>query len=501
MRGVPSLITDIRKKVFTEVARMAYSGNGYEGADELPYIIVPGDQPLHRESVFLERAIASERVRMAMGLNPRPIQTRHLMTEGMDHAAIAEQYYEPPLINIIPYACHACPTNQYRVTENCQNCLAASCQQVCPRGAISFVNGKSCIDQDKCIKCGKCASACPYNAIIHMQRPCQASCGMDAIISDDHGRAVIDQNKCVACGQCLVSCPFGAIVDKGQIFQVIQSILKGNKVIAIVAPAFIGQFGKHSTPEKFITAMKLLGFERVVEVAVGADMCTIEEAKDFLEKVPAEQPYMATSCCPAWHSMVHKLFPAQSKNISMTLTPMVFTARLMKKQYPDCKVVFVGPCAAKKLEAIRADIRSDVDFVLTFEELQGMFEAKDVDFATIEPAEAMNEGTAAGRGFAVSGGVAQAVADLIAQTNPEVEVKTARAEGLRDCRKLMTLAKAGKYNGYLLEGMACPGGCVAGAGTLLPVELAAKVVGKYQKEANTESPLESPYRDTGHDLD
>ena len=501
MRGVPSLITDIRKKVFTEVARMAYAGNGYEGADDLPYIIVPGDQPLHRESVFLERAIASERVRLAMGLNLRPIQTRHLMTEGMDHAAIAEQYYEPPLINIIPYACHACPTNQYRVTENCQNCLAASCQQVCPRGAISFVNGKSHIDQEKCIKCGKCASACPYNAIIHMQRPCQAACGMDAIISDEHGRAVIDQSKCVACGQCLVSCPFGAIVDKGQIFQVIQSILKGDQVIAIVAPAFIGQFGKHSTPEKFTSAMKQLGFDRVVEVAVGADMCTIEEAKDFLEKVPAEQPYMATSCCPAWHSMVHKLFPAQSKNISMTLTPMVFTARLMKKQHPGCKVVFVGPCAAKKLEAIRADIRSDVDFVLTFEELQGMFEAKEVDFEAIEPAETMNEGTAAGRGFAVSGGVAQAVADLIAKTDPDVEVKTARAEGLRECRKLMTLAKVGKYNGYLLEGMACPGGCVAGAGTLLPVDLAAKVVGKYQQEANTESPLESPYRDTGHDLD
>ena len=210
---------------------------------------------------------------------------------------------------------------------------------------------------------------------------------------------------------------------------------------------------------------------------------------------------MATSCCPAWHSMVHKLFPAQSKNISMTLTPMVFTARLMKKKYPGCKVVFVGPCAAKKLEAIRADIRSDVDFVLTFEELQGMFEAKEVDFATIEPSEPMNEGTAAGRGFAVSGGVAQAVTDLIHKTNPEVEVKTARAEGLRECRKLMTLAKVGKYNGYLLEGMACPGGCVAGAGTLLPVDLASKVVDKYQKEANQASPLESPYRDTGHHLD
>ena len=501
MRGIPSLITDIRKKVFTEVARMAYSGEGYAAAEELPYIIVPGDQPLHRESVFLERAIASERVRLAMGLNLRPIQTRHLMTEGMDAAAIAEQYYEPPLINIIPYACHACPTNQYRVTENCQNCLAASCQKVCPRGAISFVNGKSKIDQDKCIKCGKCASACPYNAIIHMERPCQAACGMDAIGSDEHGKAVINQTKCVSCGQCLVSCPFGAIADKGQIYQLIQSILKGDQVIAIVAPAYVGQFGKHATPEKFVAAMKELGFHRSVEVAVGADMCTIEEAKDFLEKVPAEQAFMATSCCPAWHSMVHKLFPAQSKNISMTLTPMVFTARLMKKKYPGCKVVFVGPCAAKKLEAIRADIRSDVDFVLTFEELQGMFEAKEIDFETIEPCEILNEGTAAGRGFAVSGGVAQAVPDLIHRTNPEVEVKTARAEGLRECRKLMTLAKVGKYNGYLLEGMACPGGCVAGAGTLLPVDLAAKVVGKYQDEADQVSPLESPYRDTGHGLD
>ena len=501
MRGIPSLITDIRKKVFTEVARMAYSGKGYEGVDDLPYIIVPGDRPLHRESVFLERAIASERVRLAMGLNLQPIQTRHLMTEGMDAVAVAEQYYEPPLVNIIPYACHACPTNQYRVTESCQNCLAASCQKVCPKDAISFVNGKSFIDQDKCIKCGKCAKACSYNAIIHMERPCQAACGMDAIGSDEHGRAVINQDKCVSCGQCLVSCPFGAILDKGQIFQVIQSILKGDKVIAIVAPAFIGQFGKHSTPGKFIAAMKQLGFRRIVEVAVGADMCTIEEAKDFLEKVPSQQKYMATSCCPAWHSMIYKLFPGEAKNISMTLTPMVFTARLMKKKYPGSKVVFVGPCAAKKLEAIREDIRSDVDFVLTFEELQGMFEAKEIDFETIEPMYDLNEGTAAGRGFAVAGGVAKAVADLAQKEHPELEIKTARAEGLRDCRKLMLLAKAGKYNGYLLEGMACPGGCVAGAGTLLPVDLAANVVGRYQKETDRESPLDSAYRDVGHDLD
>jgi len=501
MRGIPSLITDIRKNVFTEVAKMAYSGKGYEGVDELPYIIVPGDRPLHRESVFLERAIASERVRLAMGLNIRPIQTRHLMTEGMDAAAVAEQYYEPPLINIIPYACHACPTNQYKVSNYCQNCLAASCQKVCPKDAISFRNNRSYIDLDKCIRCGKCAKACPYNAIVHLQRPCQVACGMDAIVSDEQGKAVINQDKCVACGQCLVSCPFGAIVDKGQIFQVIQSILQGDKVIAIVAPAFVGQFGKHSTPGRFVTAMKQLGFHRVVEVAIGADLCTIEEAKDFLEKVPEKQDYMATSCCPAWHSMIEKLYPGEMEKISMTLTPMVFTARLMKKEYPGCKVVFVGPCAAKKLEAIRADIRSDVDFVLTFEELQGMFEAKQIDFETLPESDVLNEGTAAGRGFAVSGGVAGAVEQMIRTTDPEAQVKTARAEGLRDCRKLMAMAKAGKYAGYLLEGMACPGGCVAGAGTLLPVELAQKVVGRYQSEADAESPLESSYRDRAESLD
>ena len=501
MRGIPSLITDIRKKVFTEVARMAYAGKGHESANDLPYVIVPGDRPLHRESVFLERAIAGERVRLAMGLSLRPADGRHLVTEGMDAADIAEQYYEPPLINIIPYACHACPTNQYKVSNYCQNCLARSCEKVCPKDAISVRNHRSYINLDKCIRCGKCAKACPYNAIVHLERPCAASCGMDAISSDEQGRAVINQDKCVSCGQCLVSCPFGAIVDKGQIFQVIQSILKGDRVIAIVAPAFIGQFGKHSTPEKFVTAMKMLGFHRVVEVAVGADMCTIEEARDFLEKVPSQQNYMATSCCPAWHSMIEKLFPDEVSKMSMTLTPMVYTARLMKQKYPDCKVVFVGPCAAKKLEAIRTDVRSEVDFVMTFEELQGMFEAKEIDFATIEDGVVLNEGTAAGRGFAVSGGVAKAVEDLIHETNPDVEVKTARAEGLRDCRKLMLMAKAGKYNGYLLEGMACPGGCVAGAGTLLPVELAAKVVGNYQREADTHTPTESPYRDKVHELE
>ena len=501
MRGIPSLITDIRKKGCGEGARRAYAGNGYEAANELPYKIVPGDRPLHRESVFLERAIAGERVRLAMGLSLRPSDGRHLVTEGMDAAAVAEQYYEPPLVNIIPYACHACPTNQYKVTKYCQNCLARSCEKVCPKGAINFENGRSHIDQSKCIKCGKCANACSYNAIIHLERPCAKSCGMDAIGSAQYGRAVINQNKCVACGQCLVNCPFGAIADKGQIYQVIRSILQGDRVIAIVAPAFIGQFSGQVSPGKLAAAMEKLGFYRTTEVAIGADMCTIEEARDFLHKVPAEQDYMATSCCPAWHSMIEKLYPSEFGKISMTLTPMVFTARLMKKRYPGCKVVFVGPCAAKKLEAIRETIRSDVDFVLTFEELAGMFEAKEIDWATIEEAPVLNEGSGAGRYFAVAGGVAKAVTDLAEKENPGLKIQTARAEGLRECRKLMTLAKAGKYKGYLLEGMACPGGCIAGPGTNLPVEKAAKFVEKYSKEASFACPTESAYHDMGESLD
>ena len=342
MRGFPSSVTGIRKKVFTEVARLAYDGD-YDRMEDLPYVIVPGEEAKYRESIFLERAIAGERVRVAMGLPLRPVDQRTLVSEGLSESAIAEKYYEPPLINIINYACHACPTRQYRITEYCQGCLAQSCRQACPKDAIRFVNGKCYIRQDSCIKCGKCAAACNYNAIIQLERPCQRACGMDAIGSDEHGRAKIDYDKCVSCGMCLVNCPFGAIVDKGQIFQLINAIRQGDRIIAIVAPAFLGQFGPEATPERLTAAMKRLGFAGVVEVAVGADLCTIEEAKDFMEKVPAQQPFMATSCCPAWSVMAKKLFPQFKDYISMALTPMVLTARLQKQKDPGCRIAFIGP--------------------------------------------------------------------------------------------------------------------------------------------------------------
>lgn len=495
MRGIYSSVTDIRRKVFTEVARLAYEGGDYSRIEELPYKILPGDTATYRESIFLERAIIGERIRLAMGLPMRPADKHTLLTDGVADSAIAEKFFEPPLVNIINFACHACPDKVFHVTDSCQCCLAHPCREVCPKGAVTLIHGISHIDQEKCVKCGRCRDVCPYGAILKMERPCAKACGMNAISSDEHGRAIIDQEKCVSCGMCLVNCPFGAISDKGQIFQLIQSMKQGDRVIAIVAPAFVGQFGPSVTPEKLNAAMRAIGFDQAVEVAVGADLCTIEEAKDFMRAVPNEQPFMATSCCPSWSVMAKKLFPKLSPYISMALTPMVLTARLQKKEHKGCKICFIGPCAAKKLEASRRTIRSDVDFVLTFEELMGMFEAKGVDFDALEETP-LAEATGAGRGFAVSGGVAQAVVDAIKKLEPGREVKVVSAHGLNECRKMLQVAAAGKYDGYLLEGMACPGGCVAGAGTLQPVNKSQAAIAKYKKEAPKQNACESPYEIT-----
>ena len=493
MRGIYSSVTDIRRKVFTEVARLAYEGGDYSRIEELPYKIVPGEVAMHRESIFLERAIVGERLRLAIGLPLRPLDEHAPVSDGIVESAIADKYYDPPLVNIIKFACNKCPEKSFHVSDMCQGCLAHPCVEVCPKKAISLVNGKSVIDQEKCIKCGRCKDVCPYGAILKMERPCAKACGMDAIGSDENGCAKIDYDKCVSCGMCLVNCPFGAIADKGQIFQLIHSINRGDRVIAIVAPAFVNQFGPELTPEKVKPAMKMLGFDDVVEVAIGADLCTIEEAHDFMEKVPEKQPFMATSCCPSWSVMAKKLFPTLAPYISMALPPMVLTARLMKKEHKNCRVAFIGPCGAKKLEASRRTIRCDVDFVLTFEELMGMFQAKGINFAEVEPGEPFTDSTAAGRGFAVGGGVAQAVADCIKQIDPDREVKVQSAQGLHDCKRMLMLAKAGKYDGYLLEGMGCPGGCVAGAGTLQPIAKASASVKQYMNKAEHKIASESQY--------
>ena len=481
-RGLLTPLKKLRRQVFVEMARVAFETEKSELKDAIeaiPYKITPGDKPLYRESIWRERAICSERVRLSMGLSLRPEDVPVHITSGLRESDIADKYYEPPLMQVIPSACAACAPNLYKVTDNCRGCVAHPCTTVCPKGAVSIVNGKSVIDQAKCIKCGKCKAACPYDAIAHHTRPCAEACGVKAIESDDLGRAKINPDKCVSCGMCMVNCPFGAIADKSQFFQLIRALRRGDKIIAEVAPAYLGQFGDKATPGKVKAALLELGFKEVFEVALGADMGAAIEAHHYAAEVKeGKLPFMLTSCCPAWAMLIKRYFPESADKISPTLTPMVATARTIKQKYPDHRVVFIGPCAAKKLEASRRTIRSDVDFVITFEELSAIFEAKGIDFETFDKTVEMNDATGAGRGYACAGGVAGAIEKCIAAYYPGTEVNIQHVEGLEDCRKILLLAKMGKLNGALIEGMGCPGGCVAGAGTNIPINKATALVKK-----------------------
>ena len=495
MRGVKTTKSRLRKQIFTEIARLAYEGWDEQKFVNLPYKIIPGERAQYRDSIFVEREIVAERLRAAMGLSLRKFYHYSTIRQGIDASLIDEKYYEPPLVDIIKFACNRCAENRVFVTNACQNCLEHPCMNICPKQAITVRDGAAWVDEEKCVKCGLCVNVCEYHAIVRHERPCARVCGMNAIRSDEYGRAEIDPEKCVSCGMCLVSCPFGAIIDKSQIFQTITALKSETPVYAALAPAFAGQFGS-ATPGQIQTAFRALGFAGVMEVAVGADLCAVEEANEFARRVPELQPFMATSCCPAWSVMAKKLYPEFAPYISMALTPMVLTGRLLKRQHPGCKVVFVGPCAAKKLEASRRSIRSDVDFVLTFEEFDSILEAKEIDIASCEEGESFREATGDGVGFAVSGGVAKAVENAVRAAHPDCEVLTARAEGLPACRKMLQLAKLGKYDGYLLEGMACPGGCVAGAGVIASVKKSADSVAKLSRTAEAQCVLESGYLDS-----
>lgn len=492
MRGIDTPLKQRRRQVFKEVARLAYtSENLKDDMEALPYKIVDYDVPRYWENVYRDRAIVREQIRLAMGMSLRVENRDHPghLTEGLEESNIDEKYYEPPLMQVIPSACNACPENIYEITDSCMGCVAHPCQSVCPRNAIRMENGKSVIDKDKCIQCGKCKQVCPYDAICNKKRPCMYACGVNAIKSDKSGRACIDSDQCVSCGMCMVSCPFGAIADKSQIFQLIRAMQSGREIIAQVAPAFVGQFGPKVSPEIFKTALKELGFSQVYETAIGADLGLVAEAEHYVNEVATgKQEFALTSCCPSWSVMAKSLFPETIDKISNELTPMVATARMIKQEHPHAQVVFIGPCASKKLEASRKSVRSDVDFVITFEELAGMFEAKGILVEELQALDTIEDASSAGRGYGVAGGVAGAIESYIYKHYPETEVKIEHAEGLSECKKMLLLAKAGKMKGCLIEGMACPGGCIAGAGTNISIPQAKREVDKFKAQAKTDLP-------------
>lgn len=496
MRGLFTPITKIRRQVFTEVARFAYEREldktDFNYFYETSYRIIPGEQPQYRESVFKERAIIRERIRMALGLEMRPVDSHQPMTEGMSRAASAEKCLRQPLVNVIPFACEACPTDRFFVTDNCRKCLAHPCTSVCPVKAVTIGKHAAIIDTEKCIRCGRCLTACPYQAITRFGRPCAEACGADAIDSDELNRAHINQDKCVACGLCIVSCPFAAIADKSEIFQLITAIRTGLPVYAEIAPSFVGQFGPLTTPGKIVNGLKQLGFRDVIEVGLGADIGSIHEAGEFLKKVPDQIDFLGTSCCPSWESFARKTQPGLAGNISSAHTPMVATAQRIKEKDPNARVVFIGPCVAKKLEGLEPEVSPYVDYVITFEELMGMFGAHAIELSDLPEDPFITLASRDGRGYALASGVAQAIVACIRQKNPDRDVPVMNADSLRDCKKMLQLAKAGKCKGHLLEGMACPGGCVGGPGTLMPIPRAGASVKVFADTSPYGTALDNP---------
>ncbi|MEA5095521.1 4Fe-4S dicluster domain-containing protein [Sedimentibacter saalensis] len=484
-------LINIRRQVFAKIAKMAYDGTDLSELEKSSFEILPGEVALYRDSIFRERAIVDERLRLTLGLDVRKPTDYHRVTDGISEADVDETQFIEPLVNVISFACEACPTKAYNVTDNCRKCLAHPCTNVCPVNAVSIGKDRAIIDQDKCIKCGRCKETCPYSAIVKYERPCAAACGVNAIESDYLGRAKINVDRCVSCGNCIIQCPYGAISDKSQIYQLVKALKNNNHIYAIIAPSFLGQFGPLATPVQIFEGIKQLGFEDVVEVSLGADITTLREAKEFLERVPEEHPYMGTSCCNSWTIMVQKLFPDQYQYISDSASPMVETAKYIKNKDPEAKIAFIGPCISKKLEALREDVKDFVHFVITYEELMGMFVAKGIELSEIEVSKEIQDASTLGRGYAIAGGVAEAVKNTALKIDPSREINVEGASTLHECVKLMRLAKAGKKNGYLLEGMACSGGCIGGPGTIASLNRVRKAVTEFKNQSEYETPFDN----------
>ncbi len=445
----------LKYKVLREVARLSWDDNLLENVTEIPKIIAPGKIPTMRCCVYKERAILSERVRIAIGGNK----------------------HNRKVIQVIDIACEDCPAGGYEVTSACRGCLAHRCEEACKRDAITFDrHQKAYIDKSKCVECGACAKACPYSAIHNYKRPCEQSCKVKAISMGKDKEAVIDYEKCIACGACVYACPFGAVTDRSYILDVIDLILKsrreGYKVYALVAPSIAGQFS-YAALGQVVTAIKELGFTDAEEVALGADMVAWEEAKELEEK-----GMLTSSCCPAFVSYIEKNFPQLKDRISHNLSPAGTIARYLKEKDPACKTVFIGPCTAKKAEFQRKEYEGYIDSVLTFEELQALIDSRDIDVTSL-PESPFAGASPFGRRFARSGGVAEAVGEALKAQGSGFAWNPIACDGIEECRAALLRLSRGALPNNFIEGMACVGGCVGGAGCLTHGERNRAEVEKY----------------------
>ena len=460
MRKFDTKVQHLKYKVLREVAREAWKGTLLENVLDIPKTIIPGKTPTMRCCVYKERAILAERVKIAMGGDKS----------------------NPNVIEVIDIACDECPASGYEVTPSCRGCLAHRCEDVCKRDAITFDNNHVAhIDKTKCIQCGACAKVCPYSAIIDRKRPCQIACKVKAISIKDDNTAEIDDEKCIQCGACVYQCPFGAIMDKSYILDAIELIKnsdgnKNYKVYAIVAPSVSSQFS-YAKLGQVITGLKELGFFTVIEVALGADMVAQAESKEL-----AEKGFLTSSCCPAFVSYVKSAFPALLSHVSHNLSPMATLAKYIKETDEKAKVVFIGPCTAKKAEAQLDEVKPFVDVVLTFEELQALFDSRDIDITALSEGM-LDNASYFGRIFARSGGLSDAVAQGLKEQNIDFGLKAVPCDGIEECKKALLLKSKNVLDGNFIEGMACVGGCIGGAGCLTHGPKDKAEVDNYGREA------------------
>ena len=442
MHTFETKIQEIKTSVLTEVARLTWEDRLQTGILDIPEKIAVGPTAHLRCCIYKERAVISSRVKMAMGGDKS----------------------NPNVVEVLPIACDECPITEITVSASCRGCLATRCVHACPKDAITIINHRATIDHDKCITCGKCLNACQYSAIVKTQRPCEKGCPANAISMGADKKAFIDINKCVSCGSCVNQCPFGAIQDKSWIVDAIQMIRGGNqwgyKTYAVIAPSIAGQFAP-ATYGQVVAGLRQLGFAGVSEVALGGDMVAEHETQEWLEK-----GMLTTSCCPGFVGLVKKKYPELEQYVSSTPSPMVMIGLHLKEKDPDAKVVFIGPCIAKKKEFQLGRTKNAVDCVLTYEELFALFASKNIDLTQLEEAP-LDEATAFGRGFARSGGVTQAVEQTIKERGLDADFKPVICNGLSECEMALRRLKVNRLEGNFLEGMACEGGCVQGAGCLV----------------------------------
>ncbi len=461
VRKFDTKVQYLKYKVLREVARQAWNDTLLENVLDIPKIIVPGKTPTMRCCVYKERAILAERVKIAMGGNQD----------------------NPNVIEVIDIACDECPAAGYEVTASCRGCLAHRCEDVCKRGAISFDhNHVAHIDKSKCVECGQCAKVCPYSAITNQKRPCQNACKIKAISINDDNAASIDNEKCIACGACVYQCPFGAIMDKSFILNVVDLLKKSEqgcnyRIYAVVAPSISSQF-RYAKLGQVVTGLKKLGFHTVVEAALGADMVAQAESKELTEK-----GFLTSSCCPAFVSYIKSAFPDLVPFVSHNLSPMATIAKYIKETTENAKIIFIGPCTAKKMEVQLDTVRPYVDAALTFEELQALFDSRDIDITTLEEG-VLDNASYFGRIFARCGGLAEAVAEGIKEQGlNDFELKAYSCDGIEECRIALLKKNKNVLDANFIEGMACVGGCIGGAGCLTHGEKNKAEVDKYGREA------------------